>query len=155
MWYTCFRCGTRVSDVVHVFQMWYTMKNTSIAAVDATTAIFSLFTNSANITLDNGRVTSRLTDDVIRYNEVSITRAKYPLYYKKGLGTIACIEYVLDNTDSPYHVLTKRHRKYIRRVTKGKSASTLSYHCKVPSLDKIALVEIDGVIINKYLDAVE
>ena len=128
--------------------MWYTMKNTSIAGVDATDAIFTLHQNELNITDP-----SLQSKTVRAYNEAAITKAKYPLYYKKGLGVISCLEYFLANQNSPYYVLSKRSRKYIRRVIKGKPVS-LSYYCKITKTDNLQFVETDGMLINPKVDGV-
>ena len=124
------------------------MKNTSIAGVDVTDAIFTLHQGELNIT-DPATQSAH----VRRYNEVVITKAKYPLYYKKGLGVIGCLEYFLANENSPYYLLAKRSRKYIRRVIKGKPV-TLSYYCKIHKTDNIQLVETNGTIINKKMEEV-
>ena len=129
-------------------QMWYTMKNISIAAVDATNAIFTIHQDAPEPRHPTEKLTA-LRRKVKEYNEKSITSAKYPIYYKNGLGTIECIEYTLDNQHSPYYILTKRHRKYIRRVvSSGNVKKTLNYYCKKPKSEQLALVEVNGKVVR-------
>lgn len=125
------------SDDTDKFLMWYTMKNTSIAAVDATEAIFTLrqhYNTELNKTYDF---------QLKAYNNALNVKHKYPQYYRKGLGTIKCLEYQLTNSNMPYYVLSKRQRKYIRRVTKHKPVS-LTYYCRIVKIDNLAMVDPKG-----------
>lgn len=125
------------SEDTDKFIMWYTMKNTSILAVDATDAIFTLH-QTHNIEVNN-------TDYPLKsYNNALIAKWKYPQYYKKGLGTINCIEYKLTNNEIPYYVLVKRTRKYIRSVLKSIKPYKISYRCKIVKLDNLAMMGSDG-----------
>lgn len=126
--------------------------------MDATSAIFSI--HPRNIT-SAVVLNDKDNHDLERFNELSINAAKYPLYYKKGLGLISCIKYILDNANSPYYTLKRRHLRYIRRQTQDK-ASSISYYCKLkeaegipphkkPLIDNVAMLTAAGAFYNTHL----
>ena len=123
------------------------MKNTSIAAVDATNAIFTLHQEPPPRKRRSQKSDAH-TKLVKDFNENSITKSRFPVYYKSGLGVIDCVEFVFDNEHSPYYILTRRHRKYIRRVVNsGKVKKTLNYYCKIVKKEEICLIEVNGKIV--------
>ena len=118
------------------------MKNTTILAVDATDAIFTL---RQYYKYQSKNVSDTQSYPMKTYNEALISKWKHPLYYKKGLGTINCLEFKLTNSEMPYYVLSRRTRKYIRRVTKTRPP-TLSYYCKIVKHDRVMLTDLKGEV---------